>query len=194
MLVHVGSALGLQTDVVLTDGTQPVGRGIGPALEARDLLAVLQCSEGAPMDLRKRAAFLAGAILERGGVCRGGEGLATALEVLDDGRAWRKFQAICVAQGGLRVPPTAAHRVEATADRAGRVAAIDNRRLAKLAKLAGAPKSPAAGVDLLVHVDDVVEPGQTVLSVHAAAPGELEYALTYLRAHPDLVTFTEPGR
>jgi thymidine phosphorylase len=191
LLVHVGAALGLQIDVVLTDGTQPVGRGIGPALEARDLLAVLQCRDDAPGDLRQRAAYLAGAILERGEVCPGGAGLRTALEVLDDGRAWRKFQAICSAQGGMRKPPTAAHRAEATAERSGRVAAIDNRRLAKLAKLAGAPQSPAAGVDLLVHVGDVVKAGQPVLSVHADAPGELTYALKYLRSHADLVTLTD---
>lgn len=194
LLVHVGAALGLQIDVVLTDGTQPVGRGIGPALEARDLLAVLQCRDDAPGDLRQRAAYLAGAILERAEVCPGGAGLRTALEVLDDGRAWQKFQAICSAQGGMREPPTAAHRAEATAERSGCVAAIDNRRLAKLAKLAGAPQSPAAGVDLLVHVDDVVEAGQPVLSVHADAPGELAYALKYLRTHADMVTLTEqPG-
>lgn len=29
---------------LLSDGTQPVGRGIGPALEAHDVLAVLQCA------------------------------------------------------------------------------------------------------------------------------------------------------
>jgi thymidine phosphorylase len=38
----VGSAIGLQVSLRITDGEQPVGRGIGPALEARDVLAVLQ--------------------------------------------------------------------------------------------------------------------------------------------------------
>ncbi len=63
-LIEVGRALGLQVDVVLTDGTQPVGYGIGPALEARDVLAVLRNEAAAPGDLRDRAVMLAGRIVE----------------------------------------------------------------------------------------------------------------------------------
>ena len=56
----VGKAVGLDTRVVITDGTQPVGRGIGPALEAMDLLSVLKNEVDAPKDLRERAVLLAG--------------------------------------------------------------------------------------------------------------------------------------
>ena len=38
----VGTAVGLNVKVVVTDGTQPVGRGIGPTLEAIDILKVLK--------------------------------------------------------------------------------------------------------------------------------------------------------
>ena len=57
----VASALGLKLRILPTDGSQPVGRGIGPALEARDVLAVLQNAPHAPQDLRKRALTLAAA-------------------------------------------------------------------------------------------------------------------------------------
>ncbi len=191
LLRFVGTSLDLTVDVLVTDGTQPVGRGIGPALEAWDLLAVLERTADAPADLRDRAAVLAGAILERGGVCGPGEGVETALAVLADGRAWRKFQAICEAQGGLREPLRAPHRAPAFAARPGRVAEIDNRRLARLAKLAGAPQAPTAGVELLVHLGDRVEVDQPVLYVHAEAPGELAYALTYLDSHPELIVVEE---
>lgn len=117
--------------------------------------------------------------------------MALALEVLDQGRAWRKFQAICDAQGGLRVPPVAEHRCEVVADRAGRITAFDNRRFARLAKLAGAPTAPAAGVDLFAHVGDIVEAGELMMTVHAEAPGELNYALDYLGQHPDLVSIDD---
>jgi len=40
-LTQVGEALGLTLRVRQTDGTQPIGRGIGPSLEALDVLAVL---------------------------------------------------------------------------------------------------------------------------------------------------------
>ena len=59
--------LACRPSVVLTDGSQPVGRGIGPALEARDVLAVLRCEPNAPQDLRQRAVALAGALLELAG-------------------------------------------------------------------------------------------------------------------------------
>lgn len=191
VLQETGRALGLEVEIAITDGSQPVGRGIGPALEARDVLAVLQGNHDAPKDLRARAAMLAGKILERSGRAHTGEGTAQALKVLNDGRAWQKFQAICEAQGGLRVPPVAAHRHVLVADQAGYISDIDNRRLAKVAKLAGAPTAPAAGVDLHVHVGDVVEENSPVMTVHAEAPGELVYALNYLNQHPDMLGITE---
>ncbi len=39
---------GIHLSVQITDGHQPVGRGIGPALEARDVLAVLRNTANAP--------------------------------------------------------------------------------------------------------------------------------------------------
>jgi thymidine phosphorylase len=59
---------------------------------------------------------------------------------------------------------------------------MDNRRLAKVAKLAGAPKSPAAGIDLHVRLGDKVEQGQPLFTLHAQSRGELEYALHYVAA------------
>ena len=179
------AALGLQLRIEQTDGSQPVGRGIGPALEARDVLAVLQ--GGGPADLRERAVRLAGAVLELAGAAAGGQGAAMARTALEDGRAWRKFQAICAAQGGMREPPRSSisHVVEAHAG--GTVGGFDNRRLARLAKLAGAPSAPAAGLELQVRVGDRVAPGQPLFTVHAEAPGELAYALDYLATQQHIV-------
>ena len=39
---YVAARLQLQLDVVITDGRQPIGRGIGPVLEARDVMQVLR--------------------------------------------------------------------------------------------------------------------------------------------------------
>ncbi len=65
---HVAEAFGLHILMIRTDGTQPVGKGIGPALEARDVLAVLQRTVAAAPDLRERSVMLAGALLEFCGV------------------------------------------------------------------------------------------------------------------------------
>lgn len=186
-LAATGAALGLQVETVVTDGTQPVGRGIGPALEARDAVAVLRNEPGAPGDLRERGVSLAGRILELAGESAAGAGRARAERVLGDGAAWRKFEAICNAQGGLRVPPVARFHREVTARAGGRVGGFDNRKLARLAKLAGAPRDAAAGVDLHVRLGDRVEPGQPLFTLHADTAGEMAYALDYLSDHPDLL-------
>lgn len=191
LLLTVARSLGLEIRVVITDGSQPVGRKIGPALEARDVLAVLQGAAGAPMDLRDRSARLAGKILELAGAAAAGEGIRLAQSIIEDGRAWRKFQAICNAQGGMREPPIAAYTRDVTAMVAGRVARIDNRRLARIAKLAGAPSSPAAGLELHAPVGTSVERGQPLFTVHAEAPGELAYALDYISGRPGTIQIVE---
>ncbi|MDJ0977547.1 MAG: thymidine phosphorylase family protein [Erythrobacter sp.] len=183
----VGAAFGLYVEPVISDGLQPVGDGIGPALEARDVLAVLECDRDAPLELRQRGLGLAAAILEMGGACAPGKGRETATAILDDGRAMAKFVAICEAQGGFRRPKTAAFQHAIESERSGRIVAVDNRRLARLAKLAGAPRSPAAGVELHVNIGDPVEVGQRLITLHGESIGELEYALDYYRANTDLI-------
>lgn len=186
-LSSVASRFGLSTTCLQTDGSQPVGRGIGPALEAIDVLAVLQNAVNAPDDLRSRAIALAGAALEIGGKAGKGTGVRLALETLASGRAWSKFQAICRAQGGLRTPPVAPYAHPLTAMRGGRVVHIDNRKLARLAKLAGAPEAKSAGVHMEVRLDDLIDQGQPLLHVHAETTGELAYALDYAASAGDII-------
>ena len=186
-ITAVSSRFGLAATCVQTDGSQPVGRGIGPALEAFDVLAVLQNASDAPDDLRRRAAKLAGAALEIGGKAEKGEGTGLALETLADGRAWTKFEAICAAQGGLRTPPRASHIHPLVASRAGRVVHINNRKLSRLAKLAGAPDAKAAGIHMGVRLGDEIDRGQPLLHIHAETPGELAYALDYAAQAGDVI-------
>ena len=174
----VAQRFGLAVRTMRTDGRQPVGRGIGPALEARDVLEVLQNKPGAPADLRARAVALAGALLEFTGAVAPGQGEVEAEGTVTDGRAWTKFKHICAAQGGLREPPVARRTRELPATVAGVVTDIDNRKLAMVAKFAGAPDAVAAGVTIHVRLGDRVEKGQTLLTVHAETMSGLHYALS----------------
>lgn len=183
LLESVAAATGLKVQVLRTDGTQPVGRGIGPALEARDVLAVLRGEKDAPADLKARAVALAGALLDFPGGREAGNGCARAVQLLESGAAWRKFQAICEAQGGMRVPGIASWRRSVVAERAGYIAGIDSRRLARTAKLAGAPDAPEAGIELHVRLGDSVARGAPLFTLHAEAQGELDYALRYVDTH-----------
>jgi thymidine phosphorylase len=181
-LVGTGTALGLRISVHRSDGSQPVGVGIGPALEARDVLKVLRNEADAPADLRERAIALAGALLDLvvGGAA--GDGATRARDALASGAAWTKFHAICLAQGGFREPPVAPFQQVLEAPATGTLRAIDNRLLARVAKLAGAPASAVAGVEMRGRVGDAVQAGEPLMTVHAQSRGELAYALAYARS------------
>jgi thymidine phosphorylase len=189
-LESVALAMGMKLRIVCTSGLEPVGHGIGPALEARDVLAVLRNRPEAPADLAERALQLAGELLEFGGAAAPGQGLPRAQHVLASGQAWAKFQEICAAQGGMREPAVAPYRHVVTAAQSGTVTAIDNRRLARFAKLAGAPLDASAGVDLHVRLGTQVEGGQPLFTLHAESPGELAYALGYAVQQSDTVQVT----
>lgn len=186
-LRHVAEVFGLQIRIVQTDGSQPVGRGIGPALEARDVLSVLQNNADAPHELAARGVELSGRLLELMGASLEGQGTATAWAILSSGAAWAKFQAICEAQGGLRQPKVADFRADVTSKCTGTVTAIDNRKLAKVAKLAGAPHDPLAGLDFLAPLGQGVVAGQPLYTVHAQTPGELRYALDYANSQKEII-------
>lgn len=180
-LLTVSHAIGMTVLIHLSDGSAPVGRGIGPALEARDLLAVLRREPDAPLDLRDRALDLAGALLDLA-AANDGHGRKRAEELLLSGAAEAKFLAICEAQGGFREPDKAPQRGVEIATRSGALVSIDNRRVAKIAKLAGAPGRKNAGVHLLVRPGDRIERGQPLYEIHAETPGELEWARDYARS------------
>lgn len=186
-LKQVAAAFNLTVEIVLTDGSQPVGRGIGPALEARDVLAVLNNETSAPGDLRSRALSLAAHLLELAGAAPSGSGARMTNDILESGAAWKKFQGICEAQGGMRTLANASHRHDVLAPHSGRVQAIHNRKLAKVAKLAGAPRAALAGVDFHAPIGRQVLRGEPLFTIHAETQGELAYSLAYATVHGDIV-------
>lgn len=178
-LKNIAGQFGIEAACLITDGSQPVGRSVGPALEMHDVLAVLRGEPHAPEDLRERSLHLAGALLELGGVATAGKGVGTARKCLATGNALTRFERICTAQGAFHEPPVAPLRQVIRADRAGRVAAIDNRRLARTAKLAGAPDVPSAGLQLHVRTGSEVQRGEPLLTLHGESEGSIGYALAH---------------
>ncbi|SEA29994.1 thymidine phosphorylase family protein [Microbulbifer marinus] len=182
----VAAALQLKVRCVITDGAQTIGYGIGPNEEARDVLAVLRNSADAPPDLTERALYLAGQLLSMHSGDSDTASLQQAREILYSGQAWQQFKRICDAQGGLKEIVEAPYHSELRATSEGRLLKMDNRRLAQLAKLAGAPSSAAAGLRLRVKVGASIVPGQPLATLYADSPGELAYAREYFRQNRDL--------
>jgi thymidine phosphorylase len=176
LMEYVAGEIGLVIDVVLTDGAQPVGRGVGPVLEARDVMAVLKNSPGAPADLRARSLLLAGRVLEFDPRLRGGAGRVRAQEILDSGEALAAMERIIDAQG--RAPPVCPGGLtsEVIAPRSGHVTAMDCFRLARIARLAGAPTDKGAGIDLFKKVGDPVSKGDPLYRIHSCFSSDFDFA------------------
>ncbi|MEX8518826.1 MAG: thymidine phosphorylase family protein [Leptothrix sp. (in: b-proteobacteria)] len=174
---YVADRLNLQLDVMITDGSQPIGQGIGPVLEARDVMRVLRNDPAAPQDLRDKSLRLAGRVIEFDPDVRGGAGWRIARDILESGRALAQMEAIIDAQGRRAVAPELGSLTfEVCASQAGMVSAIDNLLLARIARLAGAPQVPGAGADLLCKVGDAVTAGQPLYRLHAQYPADLAFA------------------
>ncbi|HEY0635735.1 MAG TPA: thymidine phosphorylase family protein [Gammaproteobacteria bacterium] len=172
-----GDRMGIHLEVIITDGSQPVGRGIGPVLEARDVMQVLRNDPQAPQDLRQTSLRLAGRLLEFDPDVRGGYGYAIARDILDSGRALEKMEAIIEAQGRQTEeyqPGGLSYEVLAAQD--GVVTAIDNFLVAKVARLAGAPMDKGAGVDLLKKLGEPVKKGEPLYRVHAEYKSDYRFA------------------
>lgn len=173
----VGDRVGLTVEVVVTDGHQPIGRGIGPVLEVRDVMQVLENDPDQPRDLREKALQLAGRILEFDPDVRGGQGYTLARDILESGRALAKLQAIADAQGASESMHPVGHLCRIVeAERAGTVAAIDNQQMAQIARLAGAPMDKGAGVDLYRKVGDRVAKGDGLYAIHAEFDADFFFA------------------
>jgi thymidine phosphorylase len=176
---YVGDRLGIHLEVIITDGRQPIGRGIGPMLEARDVMQVLENHPDAPSDLRQKSLRLAGRVIEFDPDVRGGQGYAIARDILDSGRALAKMHALIEAQGKQTTQyKAAALTFEVCAERDGHVIGIDNFFVARVARIAGAPMDKGAGVDLLKKLGDAVSKGEALYRVYAQFPADYEFART----------------
>jgi thymidine phosphorylase len=177
MFEYVGDKMGLYIDVVFSDGGQPVGRGIGPVLEARDVMAVLRNDPDAPADLRARALLLAGRMLDFDPELRGGVGHARACELLESGQALASMERIIEGQGRNKASYELGElTLDIGSPHDGVVRAIDCYRIGRIARLAGAPLDKGAGIDLLKKVGEEVRKGEPIYRIYACVEADFRFA------------------
>ena len=173
----VGDHFGVAVEVVTTDGRQPIGNGIGPVLEAQDVMAVLSNEPQAPRDLREKSLRLAAHLLEYDGELRGGSGYVRARELLDSGAALKQMHRIIEAQGPSGcVTDVGGLTVDITAPRDGVVEAIDCLRLNRLARTAGAPIDKGAGIKVAKKIGARVAQGEPLYRIHAVDQAQFDLA------------------
>jgi len=182
--LRVGEKLGMKIEALLTDGAEPVGNGVGPGLECLDVMDVL--SGKGPDDLRHKSMIMAGKLLELSGKAAPNKGYAIAEDLLNSGKAMKKFREIIELQGGNQNVRTSDIEVGSythtvTADVGGSIFHIDNKVISKLARIAGAPRDKGAGVLLHRIRGDRVEVGDKLLTLYAESETKLEFALKALK-------------
>jgi len=174
----VGDHLGIDIEVVITDGSEPIGNGIGAILEARDVIQILRNKPNAPQDLLEKSLFLAGRLLEFDPKLRGGKGYDTAVEILRSGKALEKLNEIIHAQGKKEQPVLGTYVRDVLASENGEVLAIDNQQINKIGIWSGVRQYLGAGIDLYKKVGDTVTAGEPLYRIYACTPEDLELADT----------------
>lgn len=175
---EVGSGIGMQIIARVTDGSRPIGRGIGPALEVRDVYKVLGNETDAPNDLREKALGFAASILEWDPNVPRGQGRPVATEILDSGKALAALDRIVDLQGRHDQPVNPGVLVhEAVATASGVVSSVDSYQISGIARSAGAPMDKSAGIDLLVGEGSSVNAGDPLYLIHASVETDFRAAV-----------------
>lgn len=190
--VDLGKRLGLSIQCALTFGDQPLGCGIGPALEAREALLTLM-GQGPP-DLREKAVSLSAILFEMVGV---ENPRSMAEDMIDSGKALMKLRQIIEAQGGnpdvktedLSVGP---YKAMVQSQEAGKVLWLSTDDIVRIARLAGAPKEKGAGVMLHAKLGETVHKDSVLLEVYAERESKLSAALELANQLSPIVLSKKP--
>lgn len=186
--IELGRRTGIDVKCAVTYGEQPIGYGIGPALEAKEALETLT-GEKKVKDLIEKTCSLAGVMLEFGGIEHGKE---EARRILESGEAEKKFREIIREQGGdPNISPsqikTGKEVMDIKSNTSGRVLYIHNPLIAEIAKLAGAPKDKEAGILLNKKIGNEVKKGETLFKIYAEKSSKLKRAMKALKGKEPVV-------
>ncbi|MNI22515.1 Pyrimidine-nucleoside phosphorylase [compost metagenome] len=183
-MVDIGTHLGRNTVAVISDMDQPLGYGIGNALEIKEGIETLK-GQG-PADLEEVCLILGSQMLVLGGKAKDeAEARAILKSHIADGSALAKFKQIVAAQGGdvtqVESPdtlPSARTFIEVKAVAAGYVESIQAENIGIAAMLLGAGRETkesaidlAVGIQLSKKVGDAVAAGETIAVLHVNDAG-----------------------
>ena len=185
---EIGKRLRKHVNVIITDGSQPIGNGIGPALEARDILWILMQDEKRPLDLEKKCISMASEIFKMVGIR---DGKNKAIEILNSGRAYIKMKEIINAQQGNVFDPCkikiGTFKYDVKSDKSGTVVTIINKAISRIARIAGAPSNKGAGIYLHKHVGSKVKKGDDLFTIYSESKQKLDFTKEILKNIPAFI-------
>ncbi len=185
--INIGKRLGITIESLITNGEDPIGNGVGPSLECKDVMCVLE-GKG-PHDLREKSILMSAKLLELCGKAKRGCGVEMATRIIDSGKALKKFKEIVEWQGGDEKKlssdsiPIANYSHRIRAEKNGRVSHLDNKMLSRIARTAGAPADKLAGIYLHCEKGDMVKKGDPIMDIYASSEHKLSVALKVLKGY-----------
>ena len=185
----IGKKLRKHVKVIITDGSQPIGNGIGPSLEARDVLWLLSRDKRRPLDLEKKCVTMACEIFKMVGIKKS---KTKVLEILNSGLAYKKMKELIKAQQGNIFDPEkikiGKFKYNVVASKTGIVKRIDNKTISRIARIAGAPLNKGAGIYLHKHVGNKVKKEDKLFTLYSESRQKLNFAREFLKnTNPFLV-------
>lgn len=176
----LGKYFKIKIKVVLTDGSQPIGNGIGPALEIKDIINILDPKKQGPKDLEQKSLILAGNLFEISKKAKKGRGYEKAKEILYSGKAFDKFKEIIEAQKEKIIDlKNFKYKKTILSKKTGKIKEINNKKINNLARVAGCPVDKFAGIYLYKHVGDKIKKGEKLLTLYAESKPRLNGALKF---------------
>jgi len=176
----VGSAINIKIKTIITDGSEPVGRGIGPLNEANDILSILKLEDSGLDDLKEKSLMMSAEIFEMAKFVKKGKGYKLAKEILESKKALKKFEEIIDKQGRKEKLNTAKYKFKYQSNLAGKIKSINNKKISKLAFILGAPEDKSAGLILNKKSSDIVKKTDTLFELHTNSKQKLKFAQNYI--------------
>ncbi len=182
---YVGKKLGMKVHVEITPALQPIGSGVGAVLQVREVLRVLQQHTKRPMDLEKKAVYLASKIIELVGMAKGKDAEKLAYGQLISGKARAMMEKIISAQHGdphvksegLKLAKIAK---EIVAEKTGKVKEIDMKVVNVAARTLGSPLDLQAGLYLHKKLGDTVKKGEVIYTMYANDESKIRLTKEFL--------------
>ncbi len=178
---NIGKLLEMQVNVIITDGSAPIGHGIGPALEAIDIMQVLENDPKAPQDLKEKSLKLSGILLEMSGKADLDQGYNMAKEILESQKALHKMQEIIELQGkNQEITPPGKNNQTIVADQTGIISAINIKKIAFTARMLGCPFDKGAGLFMHVKPGQQIQKNDPLVTLYSEDAPKLEKTLENL--------------
>ncbi len=188
---EVAKRFGIDILIDINHTSQPAGNGIGPYLEAIDVMQVLEQHKNRPIELEERSLRLASMLLN---LCFKSksiqkDGYEEAKHLLQSGKALETFRKIIQAQQGnpditSDKMVNKAHQKEIKSTQSGTIKSINNFNVSAISKILGAPKDIHAGLFMLKRIGDSINANEPLMHCYSSSEIKLKEAIDTLPFFP----------